>query len=554
MQSTFTRQTHNTSYVAYSKSASKPIQVQVAGQDSTVPVHSQVLIREFVSIEIDSIDDARATSQRQPTLYVKFNARSAKNPDGESVGLRENFGASIQAGGDLEKAVRHALTAGKAVYVAIETKRRYKNSAGEIISYLTPINELRGATKDGKGGSASATRENCANVIAAIGPADAPTTNLISDEVTSDPSKWATFRSNHDGTQVPSGFVRVNTPEGDPTGAITAAESAPAAAPASVDVDALAEAVAARLHGAAPTNGTPASSGAVRRPALREVHSVEAKPWEPYNSDGRANAGSYLTASWRNTWSGAMILLTTAAYEEQDAAERAGREPRLLESSALASTATDLTEVLLAMADQVQTAVVGRINRMDRSHGEAGKWVHQIASRLVPITLEMLSEEHSEQREMWRKTVIAQAAAVFAAALHSVESYLDGQYDRPTPINDASRKAREQAGRQAQQGNAATSTSGAQMTSTNAAIDDAATGDDALMQRWNAFLQQCKLTGHEDRVKPFLAAACGTADLAQIQAQLFSERLSAWEAEPQRFVEAAASAYRASQPVARQSA
>ena len=119
MQSTFTRQTHNTSYVAYSKSASKPIQVQVAGQDSTVPVHSQVLIREFISIEIDSIDDARATSQRQPTLYVKFNARSAKNPDGESVGLRENFGASIQAGGDLEKAVRHALTAGKAVYVAI---------------------------------------------------------------------------------------------------------------------------------------------------------------------------------------------------------------------------------------------------------------------------------------------------------------------------------------------------------------------------------------------------------------------------------------------------
>ncbi|WP_137726343.1 hypothetical protein [Prescottella subtropica] len=543
----FTRQTHNTSYVAYTKAPSKPVPVRVGGGEvENLPVHSQVFIREFMSIEIDSVDSPRSQEQRSPSLYVKLNAASAKNEHGETIGLRENFGASIQAGGELENAVRHAHANKTPLYVAIETKRKYRNLDKEVISYLTPINELRGATKEGKGTESSAgmTRSNCSNVIVAIGPAADPHTNMLSGEAVTDPLAWATFRNNHAGELVPAGYTRVADAEGQPTGAIIERAAAPAPAATTVDVDALADAVAARLLTGSSAVDTPP---AATRPQLRNARSREAKPWEPFNSDGRVNAGSYLTSGWRNTWAGAMILLENALYTEQDLAEQEQRAPRLLDVPALTTAATSLTNLLLEMADQVQAAVVGAANRMDRSHGEAGRWVHQIASRLVPFGLQMLSDDTA--RDTWRKTVVAQATAVFGGAMQSVAQHLDEQYGDATPINDASKAAASQAAQQArQQERAAANQSAPAGQETAGGQSTAANTPEALAGRWQALIAQCKLRGHEDRVVPFLVKVAGTGDVTQIPAAEFADMLTAWESNPQRFVEFAATAYQQAQP------
>ncbi|MBM4568966.1 hypothetical protein GS489_00215 [Rhodococcus hoagii] len=543
----FTRQTRNTSYVAYTKEPSKPVPVRVGGGEvENLPVYSQVFVREFVSIQIDSVDEPRSQEQRSPSLYVKLNAASAKNERGEVIGLRENFGASIQAGGELENAIRHAHANKTPLYVAIETKRKYRNPDREVISYLTPINELRGATKEGKGTETSAgmTRANCSNVIVAVGPASDPHTTMLSGEAVTDLLAWPTFRNNHDGELVPAGYVRVNDPDGNPTGAIIERAAAPAPAGGTVDVDALADAVAARLlAGSGAVDTAPAAA----RPQLRNARSREAKPWEPFNSDGRVNAGSYLTSGWRNTWAGAMILLENAVYTEQELAAQEQRTPRLLDVPALTTAATSLTNLLLAMADQVQTAVVGAGNRMDRSHGEAGKWVHQIASRLVPFDLQMLSDESA--RETWRNTVVAQATAVFGGALQSVAQHLDEQYGEATPVNDASKGAAAQAAQQArQQERAAANQSAPAAQETTGDQSTAAHTSEALAGRWQALLAQCKLRGHENRVVPFLVKVAGTGDITQIPADVFADLLTAWESNPQRFIEFAAAAYQQAQP------
>ncbi|APE12528.1 hypothetical protein BO226_24500 (plasmid) [Rhodococcus sp. 2G] len=554
MPEQFTRQAHNTSYVAYTKDPSKkPVAVQVGTEVENLPVYSQVYIREFVSIEVDSIDAARSQEQRSPSLYVKFNAASAKNENGEPIGLRENFGASIQAGGELERAIRHALSNRIPLYVAIETKRKYRNADKEIVSYLTPINDLRGAQKDGKGTerSASMTRSNCSNVVVVVGPADNPNSNLISSEAVTNPLQWNMFRSNHEGDLIPAGFIRAIDAEGNPTGAIIERASAPApsAATVDVDVDALAEAVAARILASSGPNGAPQAPGA--RPPLRNAHAMEAKPWDPFNSDGRVNAGSYLISGWRNTWAGAMILLENAIYNEQMLAEQEQRQPHLLDMSALTMAATNLTTLLLVMADQVQAAVVGQAKRMDRSHGEAGKWIHQIASRLVPFELTMLSDDTA--RATWRKTVVAQATAAFGGALQSVGAYLDEQYGTAAPVNDASRSASRQAEHQARRDESAAApepTRGATQGSETVAATTvtSAAADAELMQRWRNLLTRCKLAGHEHLVAPFLVKVCHTADLTQVAAENFAERIAIWEDQPQRFIDAARTAYEATQP------
>src|SRR5699024_9637638 len=155
--------------------------------------------------------------------------------------------------------------------------------------------------------------ENCSNIVAAIGPTADPATNILSPETHSDPLRWPDFRSNHDGDLIPPGFVRVESADGSPASAIVAREDAPGGAPAgggAVDVDAIAEAVAARLAG---------GQGGGNRPPKQAQKSAEARAWEPFNTDGTPNAGSYIVGGARSTWSTAMSLLENAAYAEQDA-------------------------------------------------------------------------------------------------------------------------------------------------------------------------------------------------------------------------------------------
>jgi hypothetical protein len=554
---TFSRQTHNTSYIAYEARPSKPVSVKVGDQMEAVQVHPEVYVREFTSIKVAKINEARADNQRTPSLHIELDASSIELESGKT--MRENFGGSIQAGGELEKAFRHAHANGIPLYVAIETKRKWKGrQSKEVISYLTPINELRGATPDGKGTEKSSgmTRENCSNVIVAVGPAENPAINFLSSEAVTDPTTWDLVRSNRDGTLPPTGFVRAITEDGSPAGAIVPRAGLSGGTSAvAVDVEAIAEAVAAKLASISPAASTdkplrsaaPTAAPVATRPVLRNATAVENKAWELFNTDGRINAGSYLVGAVRNTRAGAETLVENAIYAEHDAAEAAGREPSLLTTDEIIAATDMLTRQLLWAADQVQTHIIGKRDRAARSHNEAGKWVHQMASRHYPLTREMLgdTEEARGVRNAWLGQIVTAASTQFENAMKIVAEYADEEYTTPVPPSDASREGARQAARQNRPVDPKPAP--AHEPNPNAATSSPATtfaADNAeLVQRWNALLTTVKLIACRDKVEPLLTKMFGTADLAGINADAFNKLLTAWEANSAAFIKVAQQAY-----------
>jgi hypothetical protein len=582
----FTRQTHNTSYLAYERTPSKkPVPVRVGDGVENMRVHPDVFIREYTSIKIAEISDARATNQRTPSLHVTLDASSVQTDSGKA--MRENFGGSIQAGGELENALRYAHVNGIAMYVAIETKRKYKGkSSGEVISYLTPINELRGATPDGKGTEKAAgmTRENCSNVIVAVGPADDPNKTFLSPEAVTDPTTWEAVRSNRDGTLPPTGYARAINEAGDPTGAIIPKADLPTGAgPAqAVDVEALAEALHALM--AKNAGPEPQQSGNTPRPASRTAKSVEGKAWDAFNGDGRVNPGSYLLGEIRNTRSGAISLIENAVYAEQALAESEGRAPRLLTAEQISAAATALVRPLLWAADQVQVHVTGgKVDRMVRSHTEAGKWIHQIASRHLPYSLEMVgdSDEARTAAKAWLSTVVAAAKQEYELAMTLVTEYCDEQYGPATPPNDASRAGARMAQRQnppqdptpsapPATADAATESAASEPSQPSEPVGQSATAPEPqqaptetpapvsvaqnarpatasdtpdLVKRWNTLLDVINMGAHHYKLEPLLVTMFNTADLRQIPASAFDDALTAWEANPPAFTKIAGQAF-----------
>lgn len=582
----FTRQTHNTSYLAYERNPSKkPVPVKVGDGIENMRVHSDVFIREYTSIQVAEIQDARAANQRTPSLLITLDASSVQTESGKT--MRENFGGSIQAGGELERVFRHAHANGIPLYVAIETKRKYKGrQSGEVISYLTPINELRGCTPDGKGTEKAPgmSREHCSNVIVAVGPADDPTKTFLSPEAVTDPTTWEGVRSNRDGTLPPTGFVRALNEAGDPTGAIIPRTDLPAATGATVDVDELAAAVAAKLI--ENTGSGNQQSGNTARPAVRATKSIEGKAWEPFNSDGRVNPGSYLLGEIRNTRSGAISLIENAVYSEQESAQMEGREPQLLTAEQVSTAATALVRPLMWAADVVQVHITGKVDRVARSHTEAGKWVHQIASRHIPYTLAMVgdSDESRAAAKAWLNAVVADAKETYEVAMTLVTEYCDAQYGQATPPNDASRAGQRAAQRQnppqdptpsAPANDAAVSEgSAAEPVQPTAPSEPAADADPApaqqsapaessapassvqqdtpppmvnddqsLVTRWYRLLEVIKMGGHPDKLKPLLITMFNHSELRRIPAAAFENALSAWESNPGAFTQVAQQAY-----------
>ncbi|MDN5759235.1 MAG: hypothetical protein L0H59_12015 [Tomitella sp.] len=541
MSAQFTRQTHPTSYIAYTKEPSKkPVPVVVDGKNEPMQVYSEVFVREYPTIKITKVDEPRTDNQRVPSLYVKFDAASAKNADGESLRLREDFGGSITAGGDMETIVRRAYEEGVEVYVAFETKRKWKRrGTDEVISYLTPIQELRGAAGEGKG-NANATRDNCSNVIVAIGPTSDQSSTVLSAEAVTDPFNWGAFRSNHEGTLVPTGFVRVGSPEGNSSGAIVPRTDAPASG-GSVDTTEIAEKVAALLQG----------GGEAGRPAQRAARSVEGKPWEPYNSDGSVNAGSYLATRSRDTWSGVMTLIENGSYAEQDAAQAEGREPRMLDQDALIPSAASLTKVLLWATDRVQEAVAGHTNRADRSHQEAGKWVHQAATHVAPLNVAWIVDDDKSAVKVWAKQIVDAATRLYATTMDDVQSYLDGPAgEQASPTTDASTNAHGTVAAADRKTTSPTQPQKSASSGPEAAVPVSAADDPELAERWAQLLATAKLAEHVDHVSPLLVKAFNTDDLSSITAERFGVVLAVWEQNPERFFEAARSAYESASPAA----
>ena len=120
----------------------------------------------------------------------------------------------------------------------------------------------------------------------------------------------------------------------------------------------------------------------------------EAKPWELYNTDGRLNFGSYATLAV----AGMVELAHTATL-----ASKPGTVP-------LPGFVRSLAVALLTIADNVQRAIVGRVDRMATSHTRARGFV-RCAVEAMPIPLDGTTEERQE----WRAAVERHATELFRA-------------------------------------------------------------------------------------------------------------------------------------------
>ena len=389
-------------FVAYDRSI---VRIGNPADGSAISVRAETWVEEYSTILVAQYQEK--SNNGFDTVYVQFDAASTGAP-----GMSHNFGASTEAGGAVAARLKHAYDTRTPVYVAIETRRRktVEGKRDQPIDVLTPIHTLRGATGDSLSGQPQATKANCAKVIVAVGSVDdLSDTAIASDkELRSDMAEWPQLRGNKLGDLPPEGW-RCIVHDGKRTGGIT---QAPAASSAGADVEAIAAAVAAHLGGSADGKApAPQRPGAVRgRPGAV----AEAKPWEPVNSDGRPNMGSELAAKIRAVHESAVYLFTGAL-------EAAEVLPEISEEQSL-DHVWGLTETLLWMADKVQERVVGRTNRDERSHREAGMWVTQVINTRFPYTVEHVTDDKA--RREWVKLVCTAAVKDFARTQQMMAAYL----------------------------------------------------------------------------------------------------------------------------------
>lgn len=130
---------------------------------------------------------------------------------------------------------------------------------------------------------------------------------------------------------------------------------------------------------------------------------AEARPWEPYNSDGSLNLGSY-------------EVLATAGMVELS-------HELLLARSGPGSFTMDelrrLARTLLAAADQVQANVRsdGRSDRMDASHTRA-RGAIRTALEAHPVPWGVPSEPPSPaEKAAWVEELVAWATLLMEAAV-----------------------------------------------------------------------------------------------------------------------------------------
>lgn len=168
--------------------------------------------------------------------------------------------------------------------------------------------------------------------------------------------------------------------------------------PAGGTVEARAQAadVGAATERAVFPNGRPPE------PSTELVRASEGKPWELYNSDGRLNYGSYATLAA----AGMVELAHTATL-----ASKPGAVP-------LPGFVHKLAAALLGVADEVQQAATGALDRMATSHTRARGFV-RCAVEAMPVPLDASTEE----RIAWRDSVQRHATELFRAAADLTERH-----------------------------------------------------------------------------------------------------------------------------------
>jgi len=532
---TFTRQTHPTSWIGYTTAPTKPVAVKLTSDGDTTqrPVRPEVFVREFTSILVKEIKVSdREGRGGVRSVSVTFDASSSET--GSDKRLKHNFSASTVENSGVHQAIQWCHERNLPVYVAIETRRRYKNQSGEVIPYTVPMYVLRGAEPDGSSANSNITGENCANVIAVVGPAGEPERNIISAEAATNPEEWDLFRHNRDGSTPPEGWARIFTEAGETGGAIVRSDNAaPAAAPGAaaggaVDARQIAEQVVKIMHGED-----------VDRPVQR-LRSVESKPWELVSVDGRLNPASYIVQSVRWARKDALDLVQGAAYADPDKAAQLGDER-------LSRAATDLIKPLMWAAGRVQQAALGYQRQTEPSWRESAKWVAQVALAELPFTLDYVEDRHESSE--WIKKVAAAAGDLYALALE-VASDIVGAPSSGGPDGGGQNvpeqePAQQEATQESAQHQQAPAPAPAEEHTAQAASEGQTLADRHDLQGlWDELIETIGMAQHLEHLHPILQKKFGTHLSSGIPADRFEHMVRAGLADPKAFTKAAHDAYK----------
>lgn len=542
---TFTRQTHPTSWIGYASAPTKPVAIRLTadGDIAQRPVRPEVYVREFTSILVKEIKVSdREGRGGVRSVSVTFDAESSET--GSDKRLKHNFSGSTVENSEVHKALQWAHDSGQPVYVAIETRRRYKNKSGEVIPYTVPMYVLRGAEPDGSRANSNITGENCANVIAVVGPANDGTRNVISSEAATDPEEWDQFRHNRDGSTPPEGWARIFTEAGETGGAIVRSENAsPAAgsgagAGATVDAREVAEQVVKILH------GDPGE-----RPVQR-LRSVESKPWEMVNVDGRLNPASYVVQSVRFTRKDAIDLVQSAAYADPEKAAQLGDER-------LSLAATELIKPLMWAASRVQQVALGYQRQTEPSWRESAKWVSQVALAELPFMLEYVEDRHEGSE--WIKRVAATAGDLYALALETASEIVgvpvsggpDGggqntPEQAPAPQQQQQAPAPQQQQEEAapQQESQAPAPAPTEETNVQSTPQGQTLADrQDLQELWDELIEKLGMVNHIEQLHPILQRNFGTHLSSGIPADRFDRMVRAGLTDTPAFKKAAHEAF-----------
>lgn len=536
--STFTRQSHMTSWYGYTRKSTNPIAVRMASDAEPVSkqVRPDVWVREFPSVKVKEIKVSdRAGRDGTRSVSVVFDASSVVT--GSDKAMKHDFAGSTIEGTPMHVALQQCMEQGRPVYIAIETKRRYKSAAGEVIPYTAPMHVLRGSNPDGTKGNSNTTGENCANVLAVVGPAEDSATNIVSGEAVTDPAEWGEFRHNRDGSMAPEGWVHVYDEQGQRAGAITRSVSTSPAVPAGVDAAAIAAEVARILSGGDSTV-----------PERRAARSVEGKPWELRNTDGRINPAGYLPQSLRWIRKDALEMVQNAALADEETA--AGWDDAMW-----SATVTNLIKPLLWAAERVQNRVLGYIRHTEPSFREASKWVAQVAAVELPYQLAFANDIDAAKK--WIGTLADTAADLYRMALDIAEEFVTEAKGPGVPAVDAAR-----AGARAAQEQSLTQPKAAELESAGTVEPQpaaaptgeettapAATAGQTLADRpdlqgmWDQLIETIGMVNHLEQLHPILTKKFGTHLSTGIPAARFERMVTAGLASPDEFTNAAQQAY-----------
>lgn len=523
-------------FVAYDRN---PVRIGNPEDGTAISVRAETFVEEYASIAIKDFVE-KSNGEGFDTVYVKFDAASTG-----AQGMQHDFGASAEPGGVLAARLRKAFETGTPVYVAIETRRRkhVEKKRDEPIDPRTPIHTLRGATGESLSGQPQATKANCVKVIVAAGSVDDPADTAIASDkdLRSDISEWIQLRGNKLGDLPPEGW-RCLVADGKRTGGITNATPTGGSA----DVDAIAEAVAGKIAGA--TGGPARQSQAAANSVVRGRPGLvaEAKAWEPVNSDGRPNMGSYLAAKLRATHHSAVYLFQDAlsAVDESE-------QPELTEEQSLEHV-WQLTELLLWLADQVQKHVVGTVNRNESSHKEAGQWVQQVITTRYPYAVEHITDDVA--RREWVKVVGKAATDDFARTQRMMAAYLNIDLEPAAEPQDQPAGRGENTAAQQPQ-------NGSNVPAQRQPGDDGAPAQPVQQQRqprpltagedpnavtaWKNLAEACGMGEYIDDLRFILKATfkVPTGVLGEIEASAFTRQVAQWATDPMAFRQQAGQAF-----------